>query len=125
MNGPKTSSGAVRGGIYACTHVRQIAHIKTIWTATGTHTRRAAGASEKLAGRDEVLRDFSVMIDRLEDGEYERSIVISGLRGVGKTVLLLDVIARGADWVSTDLRPIRGLTSGCRSPGWPQECCVP
>ena len=36
------------------------------------------------------LRDFQVLVERLGDGTYERSVVFSGLRGVGKTVLLLE-----------------------------------
>jgi len=69
------------------------------------------GAGRKpavLAGRDVDLQDFQLLIDRLSDGRYERSFVFSGLRGVGKTVLLLelDVMAREAGWASTDVQEV-------------------
>lgn len=69
------------------------------------------GAGRKpavLAGRDDDLNAFRLLIDRLEGGSYERSMVFSGLRGVGKTVLLLefDVTAREAEWASTDVQEV-------------------
>jgi len=72
------------------------------------YTPGAGRKPDKLSGRDEDLRDFQVLVERLGDGTYERSVVFSGLRGVGKTVLLLefDVIAREAGWVSTDVREV-------------------
>jgi len=41
-----------------------------------------------LAGRDAELRQFEVLIGRLKRGVTEQSMIIKGLRGVGKTVLL-------------------------------------
>ena len=72
------------------------------------YTPGAGRKPDKPAGRDDDLRDFQVLVERLSDGTYERSVVFSGLRGVGKTVLLLefDVIAREAGWVSTDVREV-------------------
>jgi AAA ATPase domain len=72
------------------------------------YTPGAGRRPEKLAGRDADLRDFAVLVNRLADGRYERSMVFSGLRGVGKTVLLLefDVIAREAGWISSDVREV-------------------
>ncbi len=51
----------------------------------------APGAGQRppeLAGRDEELRAFDVALERIGRGRPERSIVLTGLRGVGKTVLL-------------------------------------
>ena len=51
----------------------------------------APGAGQRppeLAGRDEQLRAFDVVLERVAKGRPERSIVLTGLRGVGKTVLL-------------------------------------
>lgn len=51
----------------------------------------APGAGQRppeLAGRDEQLRAFDVVLERIARGRPERSIVLTGLRGVGKTVLL-------------------------------------
>jgi hypothetical protein len=41
-----------------------------------------------LAGRDRELGQFEVVLERIARGRPERSIVLTGLRGVGKTVLL-------------------------------------
>ena len=51
----------------------------------------APGAGQRppeLAGRDEQLDAFEVVLERVRRGRPERSIVLTGLRGVGKTVLL-------------------------------------
>jgi hypothetical protein len=51
----------------------------------------APGAGQRppeLAGRDEQLRAFDVVLERVSRGRPERSLVLTGLRGVGKTVLL-------------------------------------
>jgi DNA polymerase III delta prime subunit len=51
----------------------------------------APGAGQRppeLAGRDDELRAFEVALERVSRGRPERSIVLTGLRGVGKTVLL-------------------------------------
>jgi len=51
----------------------------------------APGAGQRppeLAGRDRELAQFEVTLERVAAGRPERSMVVSGLRGVGKTVLL-------------------------------------
>ncbi len=51
----------------------------------------APGAGQRppeLAGRDEQLAAFEVVLERIAHGRPERSLVLTGLRGVGKTVLL-------------------------------------
>jgi hypothetical protein len=51
----------------------------------------APGAGQRppeLAGRDEQLAAFDVVLERVARGRPERSLVLTGLRGVGKTVLL-------------------------------------
>lgn len=51
----------------------------------------APGAGQRppeLAGRDGELAGFDVVLERVARGRPERSIVLTGLRGVGKTVLL-------------------------------------
>src|SRR5690348_4625725 len=40
------------------------------------------------AGRDRELKQFEVTLERVAAGRPDRSMVLSGLRGVGKTVLL-------------------------------------
>ena len=51
----------------------------------------APGAGQRppeLAGRDDQLQAFDILLERVSRGRPERSIVLTGLRGVGKTVLL-------------------------------------
>lgn len=51
----------------------------------------APGAGQRppeLAGRDRELQQFGVVLERVAAGRPDRSLVLSGLRGVGKTVLL-------------------------------------
>jgi len=51
----------------------------------------APGAGQRppeLAGRNDQLRAFAVVLERIARSKPERSIVLTGLRGVGKTVLL-------------------------------------
>lgn len=51
----------------------------------------APGAGQRppeLAGRDRELEQFSVTLERVAARRPDRSMVLSGLRGVGKTVLL-------------------------------------
>ena len=51
----------------------------------------APGAGQRppeLAGRDDQLKAFNVVLERVVRSKPERSIVLTGLRGVGKTVLL-------------------------------------
>jgi hypothetical protein len=51
----------------------------------------APGAGQRppeLAGRDGELHGFDVVLERVSRSRPERSIVLTGLRGVGKTVLL-------------------------------------
>ena len=51
----------------------------------------APGAGQRppeLAGRDREIGQFEVVLERVAHGRPERSMVLTGLRGVGKTVLL-------------------------------------
>jgi hypothetical protein len=62
----------------------------------------------KLAGRDGDLEAFGVLLERLAGGQPERSLIYSGLRGVGKTVLLLEfeTLARESGWVCNDVEEV-------------------
>src|SRR5579875_2911224 len=69
------------------------------------------GAGRKppyLAGRDKDLEEFSSLVDLLSTGGAERSFIYYGLRGVGKTVLLmeLDLLAAEAGWATTDVQEV-------------------
>lgn len=55
-----------------------------------------------LAGRDAVLADFEVAVQRSSQGRHANSVVLTGLRGVGKTVLLREFerIAAQHRWIT-------------------------
>ena len=69
--------------------------------ATNPYAAGAGTMPPFLAGRDADVERFETLLARLEAGEQGRSVVYSGLRGVGKTVLLLELeklaVARGWD----------------------------
>jgi hypothetical protein len=51
----------------------------------------APGAGQRppeLAGRDREIRQFEIVLERVARSRPERSMVLTGLRGVGKTVML-------------------------------------
>ncbi len=50
-----------------------------------------------LAGREADIEAFEILADRAQRGLISRSIVFSGLRGVGKTVLLAELAGRALD----------------------------
>ncbi|MGZ4542978.1 MAG: ATP-binding protein, partial [Mycobacteriaceae bacterium] len=57
----------------------------------------APGAGQRppeLAGRDRELQAFDVLLERVSRGRPERSLVLTGLRGVGKTVMLGELRSR-------------------------------
>lgn len=58
-----------------------------------------------LAGRSDELANFELLLDRLEQGRPEQSMIITGLRGVGKTVLLGEFRQRADDagWAVVEL----------------------
>jgi hypothetical protein len=69
------------------------------------------GAGRKppyLAGRDRDLEEFALLIEILSAGGAERSRIFYGLRGVGKTVLLmeLDILAAEAGWATTEVQEV-------------------
>ena len=51
----------------------------------------------ELAGRTALINDFDLLISRIRAGRVDRGIVLSGLHGVGKTVLLNEFRRRAED----------------------------
>jgi hypothetical protein len=64
------------------------------------YTPNAGARPPALVGRDRQIADFELLIARLGRGHTEKSMIITGLRGVGKTVLLgrFRQIAEDAQW---------------------------
>jgi hypothetical protein len=76
----------------------------------------APGAGQRppeLAGRHTELSAFDVVLERIAHGRPERSLVLTGLRGVGKTVLLNQLrsaaISRGWGTGKIEARPEQSL----------------
>jgi hypothetical protein len=80
--------------------------------ATNPYSAGAGTMPPYLAGRDGDVDRFDTLLARLEAGEQGRSLVYSGLRGVGKTVLLLELekVAAGRGWDSTGVVEIGATT---------------
>lgn len=61
------------------------------------YTPNAGARPPVLVGRDDQLETFELLLDRLLGGYAEQSMIITGLRGVGKTVLLNEFRQRAED----------------------------
>jgi AAA ATPase domain len=83
---------------------------------TNPYTPGAGAVPPTLAGRDAELEAFEVLLARLQDGRSEQSLLITGLRGVGKTVLLgaFEKVARSSGWVTVDSEISRRAAFGPR-----------
>jgi hypothetical protein len=57
----------------------------------------AGAPPPELAGRDELIERAAVALDRIRNGLAARSLLLVGLRGVGKTVLLNRICDRAED----------------------------
>ena len=68
------------------------------------YTPNAGAVPPLIAGRDDLEASFRLLLSRLSLGRSEQSMIITGLRGVGKTVLLEQFrqIADAAHWVVID-----------------------
>lgn len=64
------------------------------------YTPNAGATPEILVGRDEQTEAFRMLLKRLSRGRVEQSMIVTGLRGVGKTVLLnrFAELAREDEW---------------------------
>ncbi|MFC4123857.1 AAA family ATPase [Nocardia rhizosphaerae] len=76
----------------------------------------APGAGQRppeLAGRDKQLAAFDIVLERIARGRPERSVMLTGLRGVGKTVLLNQLrsaaVTRGWGTGKIEARPDQDL----------------
>lgn len=71
-----------------------------------------------LAGRDQQMSTWRIAMARVAQGRHARSMILYGLRGVGKTVLLSEFarIARSKGWITAKIEadprvPLRGALS--------------
>lgn len=80
------------------------------------YTPNAGARPPALVGRDAELESFGVLLERLQRGRTEQSMLITGLRGVGKTVLLgaFEGQARTHDWTTVDAEITKNIEFGPR-----------
>jgi hypothetical protein len=77
----------------------------------------------ELAGREPQLDRFTVLLARMEQGLSDRGIMLTGVRGVGKTVLLNEfrALAERRGWIVAKVEaggePKGGSDSSTRSGG--------
>lgn len=69
------------------------------------YTPNAGAEPQAVVGRDDQLESFDLLLARIESGRTEQSMIVTGLRGVGKTVLLGQFRAKALarDWVVVEL----------------------
>jgi hypothetical protein len=95
------------------------------------YTPNAGARPPALVGRDRQIADFELLIARLSRGHTEKSMIITGLRGVGKTVLLgrFRQIAEAAHWAVIEWEISRhddpAFRRTPRSSGPPYSRCLP
>lgn len=79
---------------------------------TNPYAMSAGNPPPALTGRDMQLQQWDVVVRRLSAGRSDQSMILSGLRGVGKTVLLLEFqgIADRAGWITSDPIEVRSDT---------------
>lgn len=69
------------------------------------YTPNAGAEPQAIVGRDDQLASFDLLLKRIQRGMSEQSMIMTGLRGVGKTVLLgqlrTKVLSQG--WVAVEL----------------------
>ena len=65
------------------------------------YTPNAGAQPPAIVGRDDQLTNFDLLLRRMSAGRTEQSMIVTGLRGVGKTVLLgqFQRTALGQSWV--------------------------
>lgn len=68
------------------------------------YTPGAGSVPPALTGRDTELDRFDVLLERLWRGKSAQSQIVTGLRGVGKTVLLNSFreLAEEREWITVE-----------------------
>jgi len=95
-----------RGGLYALYRIPinsiQTAMPRPVDPLRNPYAPGAGTPPPALRGRDGELEAFRILLERLRQGRSEKSLLVSGLRGVGKTVLLnaFASIARSENFIT-------------------------
>jgi hypothetical protein len=83
---------------------------------TNPYTPNAGAPPPALVGRDAELESFEILLERLRRGYPEQSMLVTGLRGVGKTVLLgaFESRALNAGWITVSAEITKNEPFGAR-----------
>jgi hypothetical protein len=86
---------------------------------TNPFTPNAGAPPPALVGRDAELESFEILLERLRRGYPEQSMLVTGLRGVGKTVLLgaFESRALNAGWITVSAEITKNEEFGARMGG--------
>ncbi|MGD1982313.1 MAG: AAA family ATPase [Chromatiaceae bacterium] len=69
-------------------YFRKLAIFQSVNPVKNPFSPGAGSPPPELAGRDDLLRQAEIALARMREGRHEQSLMLVGLRGVGKTVLL-------------------------------------
>jgi len=80
------------------------------------YTPNAGARPPALVGREDELAAFDVLLARLVRGSTDQSVIVTGLRGVGKTVLLGEfrIRAEAQGWIAVEAEITRHPDFGLR-----------
>lgn len=83
---------------------------------TNPYTPNAGAEPQAVVGRDDQLASFDLLLARIERRRTEQSMIITGLRGVGKTVLLGQFRGKALarNWVVIELEVSKHDEAGFR-----------
>ncbi len=86
------------------------------------YTPNAGASPDIVVGRDEQTQAFTTLLRRLARGRTHQSMIITGLRGVGKTVLLNEFgdIARGEHWEVLEIEASKQMMTPVSASRWPR-----
>src|SRR5439155_16768258 len=74
----------------------------------------AGSPPPELVGRDPILEQARILLGRIKKGRPEKSLMLTGLRGVGKTVLLntIERMAMKADYRTISIEALEEKALG-------------
>jgi len=96
--------------------MKRLVNCRSVRPHDNPYTPNAGARPPLLVGRDDQMETFDVLLERLRRGYTEQSMLITGLRGVGKTVLLteFELRARERDWTTVEAEITKSAQFGPR-----------
>jgi len=92
------------------------------------YTPNAGARPPVIVGRDDQLTHFATLLARIKAGRSEQAMIIQGLRGVGKTVLLQQFrhTAEAENWAVIDHEVLKHADDDFRQQmaGWMRQALL-